>query len=147
MRFCSAVAFMLVACHGQPTSPSGDWEISTTVAPSVFRVGQTVTVTVVVTNRADQSRTIETNVCEPFQVTTPGGTVVGPATRICDAMSRPKTLVPGEQFVFTTTWSGDARGAGPTSPTAFLAPGTYVVHGLVHLSTFKSTPVTIQVIP
>jgi hypothetical protein len=147
MRFCSAVAFMLVACHGQPTSPSGDLEVSTSVAPSVFRVGQTVTVTVVVTNRADQSRTIETNVCEPFHVMTAGGTVVGPAARFCTASSLQKTLVPGEQFVFTTTWSGEARGAGPTSPAAFLAPGTYVVHGLAYLSTFKSAPVTIQVIP
>jgi len=147
MRFCFAVAFMLVACHGQPTSPKADLEVSTSVTPSVFRVGQTVTVTVVVTNRADQSRTIETNVCEPFQVTTAGGAVVGPAARICTAMSMPKTLVPGEQFVFTTTWSGDARGAGPGSPAAFLAPRTYLVHGLAFLATFESTPVTIQVIP
>src|SRR5450756_1841833 len=133
MRFCCAVAFMLVACHGQPTSPRADLEVTTSVTPSVFRVGQTVNVTVVVTNRADQPRTIETNVCEPFQVTTPGGAVVGPAARICTAMSIPKTLVPGEQFVFTTTWSGDARTAGPGSPAAFLAPGTYMVHGLAFL--------------
>ena len=147
MRFCSAVAFMLVACHGQPTSPRGDWEVSTSVAPSVFRVGQTVTVTVVVTNRADQSRTIETNVCELFQVMTAGGTVVGPAAKYCAASSFPKTLVPGEQFVFATTWSGDALLAGPTRPIVFLAPGTYVVNGLAYLSTFKSASVTIQVIP
>lgn len=147
MRFCSAAAFMLLACHGPPTSPRGDLEVGTTVAPSVFRVGQTVTVTVVVTNRADQSRTIETNVCEPFQVMTAGGTVVGPAVRICTAMSVAKTLMPGEQYVFTRAWSGDARGAGPTAPTTFLAPGTYVVNGLVYRTTFKSAPVTIQVIP
>ena len=147
MRFCCAVTFMLAACHGQPTSPRADLEVSTSVTPSVFRVGQTVTVTVVVTNRADQSRTIETNVCEPFQVRTPGGTVVGPAARICTAMSMSKTLVPGEQYVFTTTWSGDARGAGLSSPAAFLTPGTYVVQGLAALPTSANEPVTIQVIP
>jgi hypothetical protein len=113
----------------------------------VFRVGETVTVTVVVTNRAAQSRTIETNVCEPFQVTTASGTVVGPAARICTASSIQKTLVPGEQFVFTRTWSGDARGAGPSAPAAVLAPGTYLVRGLAYLTTFESSSVTIQVIP
>ena len=147
MRFCCAVAFMLVACHGQPTSPRADLEVTTSVTPSVFRVGQTVNVTVVVTNRADQPRTIETNVCEPFQVTTAGGTVVGPAARICTAMSIPKTLVPGEQFVFTRTWSGDARGAGPNAPVAFLAPGTYMVHSMAFFSSTEGAPVTIQVIP
>ena len=147
MRCCCVVAFLLVACHGQPTSPRWDLEVTAAVTPSVFRVGETVAVTVVVANRADEPRTIETSVCEPFQVTTTGGTVVGPAGRICTAMSVQKTLVPGEQFVFVTTWSGDARSAVPTSPPAFLAPGTYLVHGLAPLRTFRSAPVTIQVIP
>src|SRR5450759_3136487 len=140
MRFCCAAAFMLIACHGQPTSPRADLEENTSVTPSVFRVGQIVTVTVVVTNRADQPRTIETNICEAFQVRTPGGTVVGPATRVCTAMSVQRTLAPGEQYVFATTWSGDARGAGPNSPFAFLAPGTYMVHGLAFFSSTEGTP-------
>ncbi len=151
MRICSIAVLMLVACREQPTSPKTGLEASTRVTPAVFRVGEIVTVEVVVINRASQPRTIVTNGCpDPFEVTTSDGTVVAPGERICSLDLQYKVLAAGEQFVFTQPWSGDAMRGGFGAPARALTPGTYLVRGLVYgLGTNAETAsvATIRIIP
>jgi hypothetical protein len=148
MRWSAAAVLLLAACRGQPTSPTAGLEVTASVAPAAARIGQTVSITVLLINHTDQLRTIETNQCGMlFRVMTLDGAVVGPAGRICAAFSRPKTLVPGEQYVFTDQWSGDATGGGPDGPLTFVKPGAYLVRGLPALATSVNLPASVQVTP
>ena len=148
MRSIIALALILIACSRQMTSPTGRLEVTAKVAPSSFRVGETVTVIVTVANRRDGAQTIETNGClAAFEVTTSGGTVVGPGQRICSLVSRPRTLEPGAQFIFSQTWSGDAIRAGADAPLLMLTAGTYLVHGRSFGAEANNPAVIIQINP
>lgn len=137
----------MVACS-KSTAPSRGLETSTNVAPATFRAGDAVNVTVDVTNRSDQPRTIETNPCpDPFVVTNLAGVIVAPSERICSAVSMPRTLAPGEQYVFTQRWSGDARGPTPIAAAVILAPGTYSVRSRLEGPGIESSSTTIHVTP
>ena len=148
MRFTTVFVLLLVASCRSATSPVGALEVATAVSPSSFRVGESVSVVVTVTNRTDQAQTIDSNSCPvAFEVTTADGSVVGPRPRVCSAVFIPKILAAGEQFVFTQTWSGDAFGAGVDSPPAMLGPGTYLVRGRSFGAISNSSAVDVHINP
>jgi hypothetical protein len=147
MRVCTIAALILVACRGQPTAPVAALEVTTTVTPATVHIGHDVSIMVVVKNRTSRTLSIETHVCVPFEVTTMDGSVVGPRGRTCTLISIPKSLAPGEQYLFTTTWSGDARDETYDPPPTNLSPGTYLVRGLAYGASEDNPSVTVQVIP
>ena len=149
MRYVVAAILILAACGRHITSPpTGRLDVTVSVMPADFRVGETVTVATTVANGMGRAQTIETNSCLPaFEVTTPGGIVVAPGQRICPLASMPKTLAPGEQFVFTQSWSGDALRLTTDSPSAVLVAGTYRVRGRPFSNDVDNPSVTIHVNP
>lgn len=150
MRHSWFVGMLLVlGCRGS-TSPTDDLVVTASVDRPVFRLGETVTVVVAVTNRGMRPRTINTRFCSvlPFVVTTLAGEEVGPnVTGGCLLYLETKTLAPGEQFEFRTPWAGRARRQDPADP-ATLPPGTYLLRGRpVSAGSMQSDPVTIQITP
>lgn len=129
MRSLAFAAVMLVGCSNPPTSSSDDLVWAVGVTPSAFRVGDTATVQVVVTNRGIRPHDIMTNACpDSWVVTTTNGTVVGPRQLYCAAFLSYKTLAAGETYVFSTrTWTGDALSDLANGPPKMLAPGDYVI--------------------
>jgi hypothetical protein len=159
MRFCAVAALILVACRGQVTAPKDLVEVTSVVSPAAFRVGNIVTVTVTVINHASFSWVLQTNTCsDAFEVTIANGTVVGPAPRACGSADFGyKGLAPGDRYVFTQQWSGDAK-PGDAGTSAVLLAGTYLVRGLAFPAAVTDPPAppqativnlsaTIQILP
>ena len=127
-----ALIVSVLACGGRDTTAPDSWEYSVHVDPSSFRVGDTVTVTVVVTNQGIYSRSIDTGLCPPrFTVRTPSDEIVAPGYRICSGLYSPKTLEAGGRHTFSYLWNGDALGAAP-AVIGVLSPGTYYVYPVSH---------------
>ena len=140
------VAFTFAGCRS-PDDPS-NLVVTAEVAPSTFRAGTEVAVTLTVTNDGGGSRGIQLNACpDPFLVTTLSGEVVGPGVRTCSLWSQIRELAPGEQYVFALRWNGDRQGAGSSDTNTLLAPGTYLVHALIGAvgGPIQSAPVQITV--
>ena len=115
------------------TAPEPDVVMTAHVSRSTFRVGDTVTVTVVIANRGREVRSVPSKDCPwPFVVTTPEGMVVGPdfGARECLLDLPSVKLGPGEQLEFTAQWNGSAIRTSPDVP-AMLPSGTYLVRGQI----------------
>jgi hypothetical protein len=148
MRFTAVVVLLLAASCRSATSPAGAFDVAIVVSPSSFRAGDSVSVAITVTNRTNETQTIDANNCPvAFEVINSEGTVVGPRPRVCSAVMLPKILAVGEQFVFTQTWSGDAAGSGVDSPPAMLATGTYWVRGRSFGAISNSSAVAVHMNP
>lgn len=126
--------------------------MTTEVAPSTFRAGDRVAVTLTVRNAASRTRSIAPNSCEdPFTVTATDGTVFPPASWVCAAIFQPPREIPaGGVAVFMHEWRG---GVGPGSSgglETLLSPGTYSLVGFVRASdgtkVVARAPVPIQVL-
>lgn len=129
---------------GKATAPLSNLVVAASVSAPVFRVDDSVVVTVTVRNTGDVVRTIETNLCPPFIVTTADGTIVGPAEQLCTAISKPRSLRPGDEYQFTQPWAGSGRSTGGA---VLPAPGTYVVRGAIAESNVENSTATIEVLP
>ena len=125
------------------TPPTGDLDVRTAVAPSSFRIGDSVTITFEVTNRGSASHTINVGICpSSFLVTTTEGTIVGPGTQLCDLMARTRTLAPGEQYTLEDHWIG---GTNFGDPSKVMAPGTYLVRSRTITDRTDASSATIQI--
>ncbi|MGE5731113.1 MAG: BsuPI-related putative proteinase inhibitor [Gemmatimonas sp.] len=133
----------VVACQ-HVTSPQADVEVSARLSSAEFRAGDTVRLTVTVTNRGEVIRELNTAECPaPFVVTTENGAEVGPAEHACTLQLAMKTLAPGESFIYTVPWSGDARSA-PRLP-----PGRYLLRARVPAKggLIEGDPIAFRILP
>ena len=142
-------ALAAAACDDGSTEPADDLRVMMTVAPTSFRAGEAVTVTVTVANTGSVDRKVALQpACpQPFTVQTPAGADVGTTVEICNLMLVPPRNVPaGGSVAVTALWRG-----GPSFVGGSLAPGEYVMRGVATAldpaRTLRSEPVTVRVVP
>lgn len=122
------VPLLLAGCENGATAPAVDYALVTTVAPSVARVGDPVTVTVAVVNTSQRPQQFKTNACfTAFEVRDANGTPVAPRSgQPCFAYATTIVLQPGAQYSIVQEWSGEAIGSASS---ANVRPGDYAVVG------------------
>lgn len=151
MRQCWMILALLAAACSSPTSASRDLTVETRVSTPIARPGDTVTVSVVVTNHGKRVRSVAHHECpESFVVATLGGTIVGPAEKLCAAIGYlPKELAPGEALTITAPWVGDALAGEVRWPAWLLPPGAYRIHGRVFTDggVVEGEPVVLELVP
>ena len=141
------VALLAVAGCQSATGPRQLVSVSLTVDQTTLKPGDSVLVTVNITNESPGPVTISGSFCPPpFVVRNAAGAVVGPAASICPTVLTVRTLAPRQTIVLHTAWRGDASVPGITG-TAFVAPGTYALQGRVGAADglVESAPVSVVV--
>jgi len=104
--------------------------VVTTVSRAAFRAGETVEITVEVTNQTGSEQKINANQCPPkFFVRRADGIVVGPGSYVCSLPLITETLPPGAKATFAFTWGGESSNPTNLPETNFLPPGAYRVQG------------------
>jgi hypothetical protein len=107
-----------------------DFPVVTTVSRAAFRAGETLEITVEVTNQTGSEQKINANQCPPkFMVLRADGIVVGPGSYVCSLALITETLLPGAKATFAFKWSGEASNPTNLAETTFLPPGAYRVQG------------------
>jgi hypothetical protein len=132
MRWSRLGLLLLIGC-ADPTSPQDDLYVAASLSSTSIGAGEPMTITVVVKNTGKRSHLLpEFFACfPPFEVTTPAGTAVAPASALClfggSSMSSMINLEPGGVYSRAFSWHGEGMGGEPwPSPAArFLAPGEY----------------------
>jgi hypothetical protein len=121
------VLTLAAAACSSPTSPDHGLSVETRVSATTLRPGEFVTISIVVTNQGKATQRIDVGTCpDPFVVLTTKAAIVGPAEKLCTAISSPmEDLAPGESLTITTAWDGDARAGRAQFPTRLLPAGTY----------------------
>ena len=146
-----AGALAAAGCGESATEPDGDLSVATAVAPTTFRPGDLVTVTVTVTNSGSRTRSVLADACEdPFTLTAADGTVLPPAPRVCTLdVKAPREVAPGGSVAITRGWRGDV-GSTTGSLGATPAPGTYTVRGFARTTdgatVVSNAPVQVQIL-
>jgi hypothetical protein len=138
----------LASCSSQ-TDPAADFEVVASVAPSVARLGDQISVTVTATNISAKAQDILTNECLPaFAVLDSAGTHVGPsAEQFCTASAESIRLQPGERYSVTQPWAGDAIRLTSTAPVSLVRPGSYIIDGELRLgASVRTVPVTVRLV-
>lgn len=145
-------ALAATGCGDSATGPADDLTVTAGVAPTTFRAGDSVTITVTVTNAGPRTRSIVAQPCDdPFTVTAADGTVLPAVPRICAlALVPPREVAPGGSVTITRDWRGDVGSTAGGSLGASIAPGRYTLRGFVHVSdrtaVVTSAPVSIEVL-
>ena len=133
-------------------SPPQPLTVAASVDRPVFRLGDTVIVTIDVSNPGTRTTTLETDFCPvlPFVVTTLAGVMVGPdfVTSGCLLIGGTVSLPPGAHRTFVTKWAGSALRDAPSNPVS-LAPGEYLLRGRLRPDDVagEGTPVLIEILP
>lgn len=141
---------LTASCAADDTAPTADFEVVTTVSPSVANIGERIAVTVTATNISTQSQTILTNDClTAFAVLDSAATHVGPsAEQFCAASGKMVTILPGAQYAVTQEWTGDAMRLSPNSQPRMVEPGSYTVSGNLRLgANIRIVAATVRLIP
>jgi hypothetical protein len=111
-----------------------DFPVVTRVSREDLRAGDTLQITVEMTNRTESTQSINANQCPPqFVVLREDGAVVGPAAVPCVASAINATVPPGETVRMAFTWRGEMNTSNPAERT-FLQPGAYRIQGFALVS-------------
>jgi hypothetical protein len=134
VRLFFVLPFLFLAgCEDSAPHPE-NWAVTTSISRTAFKAGDTVTVTVTVTNIGPDAGAINSKGCPlPFEVMPAGTlTVVGPQDVVCTTEQRFATLAPGESFSYHTVWDGKGRTANRAfgDPVVLLSQGDYMVQGI-----------------
>ena len=148
---------LAAACHDAGLEPGAGIQVTTAVAPTVFRAGERVTVTHTVENRGRREALLLSPCEDPFTLTTAYGAAVRMPERICIlAVVSPRRLGPGERVALAYEWRGDVYRAGAiTGGGAPIAPGEYRLRGHVevtrrgarHVARVPGSTVELRVLP
>ena len=143
MRWIAVLAVLsLVACERSPTAPANRLLVTVLATPDTIRSGDATNVIVAITNVSDQPQSYETNFCGPaYHVFNAAGTDLT-AGGFCAAYSLPKTLAPGAQDVFSSSWSCTAG-----SPAVPLPAGFYTLRGVPGGDGVENLPYAVQLVP
>lgn len=122
---------LLAGPHCSNSLSPRDFPVVTTVSRAAFRAGETVEITVEVTNQTGSEQTMNANQCAPkFVVLRTDGIEVGPpGPSVCTLEAVNGTLLPGKKATFAFKWSGEASNPTNLPETKFLPPGAYRVQG------------------
>ena len=140
------VALVVVACS-DPTGTDSQLEVTLRVDRDTVRHHEIAAVSVSITNRGLEEKTIPGGSCmRIFEVFDSEGVVVGPEPYLCDMMARVLVLAPFETHVFHRSWSGLGFGYSPGESRP-LPPGEYTLRSPPFAAggLSQSEPVTVQV--
>lgn len=141
---------MCASCALDSTRPNVDFDVLTTVTPSIAGVGDSVLVTATAVNISDRPVEILTNSCiTAFAVLDSAGKLVGPASeQFCLMNAIAVTLAPGERYSTAQVWHGDAVRQTLDAPPAVVKPGTYTVRGNLGIGDrVRTIPATVRLSP
>lgn len=150
-----AVALLVGAgCGNDVTSPAESLRVTTTVSPATFRAGDSVTVTVVVTNDGSRTHYVFAQPCDdPFQVFDGSGRAFARVPRACTLVSYAPTRT---QVTLTRVWRGYV-GAPSVTPGGVsdgtpLPAGEYALRGVVRATDGEGPllvgpPVAVRIAP
>jgi hypothetical protein len=135
--FLIAVALLATGCGRSIAAPDMmPLVVSVIVSPATIPRGQTIAVTVSITNRASQPESYVEDWCAAFAVMNAAGSVVGPESGCFSVQSLASvTLAPGEQRLYTAQWATDST----------IQAGEYTIAGALHGDNVENIPVTIQI--
>lgn len=119
--------------------------VAVTLEPSTVRAGESMLVTVTVSNAGTEARTLEsTSGCfTDYEVLDAGGTVIATSGQSCTAQMARRELAPGASFSEQQRWVRDLAGM-PRLPV-----GALQVRGLLLAGpdTLRSSPVSLTIAP
>lgn len=148
MRLWTLLVIGGLACSaasgvGGGTVESGDLLVATSTDKSTVGSGQSLTITITVTNKMSASRTLQfASGCQTdFEFLDSRGDVAAKSQQMCTQALTQRTLAAGGSFVDTHVWS-----RAPLEPNQ-LVPGTYRLRGvlLATRDTVRSAPVDVVV--
>jgi hypothetical protein len=146
---CNDITAPLIDSAPAPISAASPIALSTTLSSAVLAPGNSVTITVTLTNVADTAVTMQLGTCSsPFVVSTRLGRAVGPDSRelACPGVLRIVTLAPNESASFPQTWDGFVLSAD--NPPKRVSSGDYVVRGSNAYGAVRSNPaVALRILP
>jgi hypothetical protein len=141
MRPIVALFLLSAAACSNSIAPRGDIQLTATLSPNRLRRSDTAVVTVVATNRGNETHQITPGNCaDAFGIVSADGRTIGPAGGVCVATLVSHTLAPGESFTFAGRWTG-ALTAGV---------GLYELRGRVRVGPVdfaESSPVSFRIDP
>ncbi len=139
---CDDITAPDIVSSPAPASATSPIALTTSVSSSVLAPGDSVTITITVTNVADTTVTIGWGLCSSlFVVSTRSGRAVGPdvAGLVCPPVLFTATLAPNESMSLPATWSGMLSGAVSAQETWYgilnggmrgrIPAGNYLVRG------------------
>jgi hypothetical protein len=122
---------------------AGGLVVTATTDRSTVAVGQSLQITVTVTNTSAASRTLQfsSGCLTDFEFLDAGGKVAGTSQQTCLQALTQRTLPAGGSLTDSHTWTRGSLGTPP------LAPGTYQLRGvlLATRDTVRSQPVPVTV--
>ena len=125
MRPLLVLLLAALACS-DTTSPDFGLNVDASLSANTIRVGESVIVTVSVTNTSVKTARVTTGCPGPFLVLDTTGDLVIPPSPPCGlALMEVAEIPPGESHTYSIKW--DASNFG-----AFLPPGTYRIQGSVY---------------
>ena len=134
-----ASLLLATACRSS-TEPFADVHVVTSVS-SLGVPGAPIAISTTIVNGSERAFTFDSGACpRRFRVETSGGLMVALREQVCDLLSRPLTLAPGERYRFDESWDGkDASGIQMI--------GAFRVVGQPFLNSGpQSAPVTVQLL-
>ena len=148
MRLVALFAvIVLVGCHDitgpkigsspAPISATSPIALATSVTPATLAPGESVTITITISNLTDTTVTLASGICtSPFVVSTRSGRAMGPdeSTQICPPALILRTLAPSQSVSVPVTWDGLLNGAERTR----IAAGDYLVRGSTQFGPVRS---------
>jgi hypothetical protein len=151
MRFFWLLPLFALASCGDPTAPiPRNLVLTAGVSRATVRSGDSVTVTVTVSNVGTTSEDVQGNWCieQPFVVTTLDAKPVASGTdRLCSADLLIVTIRPGKSLVLTSVWNAITR-VGTSTAQAKLPTGKYLITGrLPGVVVRQSTSAAIELTP
>ena len=132
-----------------PINPTSPIALSTMVSSAELALGDSVMITVTLTNVSDTTVTLNLSACSsPFVVTTRSGRAVGPdvADAVCPAVLIVDRLAPSESVSIPRTWDGTL--VPPFNEHQPVFPGDYLVRGSGVYGPVRSNPaVELRILP
>lgn len=134
---CSDVTGPDIGSAPAAISAASPIALTTSLSSAVLAPGDSVTITVTLTNLADTTVTLASGECtSPFVVSTLSGRAIGPdvATEVCPAVLIVRTLAPNQSVSVPYTWDGTLNGTDRTR----IRAGEYLVRGSTQFGPVRS---------
>jgi hypothetical protein len=144
---CSDVTGPDIGSAPAPISAASPIALTTRLSSAILAPGDSVTITVTLTNLADTAVTMASGDCtSPFVVSTLSGRAVGPdvAAEVCPAVLIERTLAPSQSVSVPYTWDGTLNGVERTR----IRAGEYLVRGSTQFGPVRSNaPAELTILP
>jgi len=134
---CDDITAPKIGSAPAPISAASPIALATSVTPATLAPGESVTITITLTNLADTSVTLASGMCtSPFVVSTRSGRAVGPdySSEVCPAVLITRTMAPHQSVSIPVTWDGLLYGDGHPR----IAAGDYLVRGSTQFGPVRS---------